>query len=49
MAYMSQFFADGASDPAKLSSALKAYHSAEKGGPTGTGAVGLCTLNQVDP
>ena len=40
MAYMSQFFAEGASDPSKLNHALKAYTSAEQGGPTGTGAAG---------
>ena len=35
-AYMSAFFAEGASDQTKLTQALKAYDNAEKGGP-GTG------------
>lgn len=40
MAYMSQFFAEGASDQTKLGAALKAYASAEKGGPAGDGSSG---------
>ena len=45
MAYMNQFFAEGASDPTKLSQALKAYRNAEQGGPAAAaaaaGAAGL--------
>ena len=40
MAYMTQFFAEGASDPTKLAAAVKAYQAAEKGGPGGVGGIG---------
>lgn len=40
MAYMSQFFAEGAADPAKLQHALKAFQSAENGGPGPAGVTG---------
>ena len=36
-AYMSAFFAEGASDRTKLAQALKAYENAERGGPNGIG------------
>ena len=35
MAYMTQFFAEGATDPNKLSQSLQCFASAEKGGPRG--------------
>ena len=39
MAYMTQFFAEGATDPNKLSQSLQCFASAEKGGPAGDGSL----------
>lgn len=39
MAYMTQFFAEGATDPAKLTQSLQCFSNAEKGGPAGDGSL----------